>query len=47
MAIINTTWNGYEVIGEKYTIKNKAGVDAIIKEIYLDNVNSYLLNGNN
>tara|TARA_R100000541_G_scaffold18782_2_gene28662 strand:- start:2396 stop:3136 length:741 start_codon:yes stop_codon:yes gene_type:complete len=43
MAIINTTWNGYEVIGEKYTIKNIGNNDARIKKIYLDNVNQYLL----
>ena len=32
MAIINTTWNGYEVIGEKYTIKNIGDNDARIKK---------------
>lgn len=43
MAIINTTWNGYEVIGEKYKIKNIGDNNARIKKIYLDNVNQYLL----
>lgn len=47
MAIIQTTWNGYEVIGEKYKIRNISNSNAILKQIYLDNVNQYLLGSSN
>lgn len=47
MAVIQTTWNGYEVIGEKYKIKNVSNGDAVIKQIYLNNVNPHLLGNSN
>jgi len=42
MAIVNLSWNGHEVIGEKYKIRNKGLGDAVIKQIFINNVNLYL-----